>query len=82
MADNSLQDLLARVRGHLGAKPVESDAQQQLHSLMHDIEHKPGDEAATATVRLESLAVRFEASHPELAATLREAVDLLGKAGL
>jgi hypothetical protein len=82
MADNSLHELLERLRGHLKSGSVEADAQQQLHSLVHDIEHRPGEATGSATQRLESLAVRFEASHPDLAATLREAVDLLGKAGL
>jgi hypothetical protein len=35
-----------------------------------------------STPRLESLAVRFEADHPGLAATLRRLIDLLGKAGI
>ena len=82
MADHKLHELLQRVREHLGAGPVEGDARQQLHSLMDDIEHRAGAGSAGATQRMESLAVKFEASHPDLAATLREAVDLLGKAGL
>jgi hypothetical protein len=32
--------------------------------------------------RLEELAVRFEADHPSLAASLRQLTDLLGKAGI
>jgi len=32
--------------------------------------------------RLEELAVRFEAEHPSLAASLRQLTDLLGKAGI
>lgn len=85
MADNTLRELLARVREHLGAGPVEGDARQQLSALMHDLEHKLGQgapAAGPATPRLESLAVRFEASHPALAETLREVIDALGKAGL
>jgi hypothetical protein len=86
VADNTLHELLARVREHLGAGPVEGDARQQLSALMHDIEHKLGQgspaAAAPATPRLESLAVKFEASHPALAEALREVVDALGKAGL
>jgi hypothetical protein len=86
MGDNTLHELLERVREHLGAGPVEGDARQQLSSLMHDIEHKLGQSAqagvAPATPRLESLAVRFEVSHPALAETLREVIDALGKAGL
>jgi Domain of unknown function (DUF4404) len=85
MADNTLHELLERVRAHLGAGPVEGDARQQLSSLMHDIEHKLGQDTpagAPAAQRLESLAVKFEVSHPALAETLREVVDTLGKAGL
>jgi Domain of unknown function (DUF4404) len=86
MADNSLHELLDRVREHLGAGPVDGDARQQLSTLMRDIEHKLGQGApagaAPAAPRLESLAVKFEVSHPALAETLREVVDLLGKAGL
>ena len=86
MAEPTLQELLERVRAHLGAGPVDGDARQQLGTLVRDIEHKLGQGAAAgaapATHRLESLAVRFEASHPALAETLREVVDALGKAGL
>jgi hypothetical protein len=98
VADNSLHELLERMRGHLRSGRVDGDARQQLHALMHDIEKRLGptapmdagagdaashtDGLVPTTPRLESLAVKFEASHPDLAATLREAVDLLGKAGL
>jgi hypothetical protein len=57
----------------------------QLAALMRDIERTlaAGPAAApAATRRLESLAVRFEASHPALAETLREVIDTLGKGGL
>ncbi len=40
----------------------------------------PATEANTS--RLEALAVRFEADHPALAATLRRLVDLLGEVGI
>jgi hypothetical protein len=86
MADNSLHELLQRVREHLGSGPVDGDARQQLHALMQDIEQKLRNDAPrgapAATPRLESLAVKFEASHPALAETLREVIDTLGKAGL
>ncbi len=91
MNQESLHELLARVREHLGAGPVEGDARQQLSSLMHDIEYKlgagapaaaPQTSGEVAASRLEGLAVRFEASHPALAETLREVIDALGKAGL
>lgn len=38
--------------------------------------------AEANTSRLEALAVRFEADHPSLAATLRRLVDLLGEVGI
>ena len=42
-----------------------------------------GSGAAEAnTSRLEALAVRFEADHPSLAATLRRLVDLLSEVGI
>jgi hypothetical protein len=40
----------------------------------------PATEANTS--RLEALAVRFEADHPALAATLRRLVDLLSEVGI
>lgn len=46
----------------------------------------PAGAAASATQpntpRLEALAVRFEADHPALAATLRRLVDLLSEVGI
>jgi hypothetical protein len=38
--------------------------------------------SAASQSRLEALAVEFEADHPGLAASLRQFVDLLGRAGL
>jgi hypothetical protein len=38
--------------------------------------------AADDTSRLEALAVRFEAEHPSLAATLRRLVDVLSEVGI
>jgi hypothetical protein len=52
---------------------------------MRDIERTLGagaDPAPAAAPRLEKLAVRFEASHPALAETLRAVIDALGKAGI
>jgi hypothetical protein len=37
---------------------------------------------AESQSRLEALAVVFEAEHPSLSASLREFIDLLGRAGL
>ena len=43
----------------------------------------PGaDSPSSSASALEAQAVRFEAEHPALAAALRQAADLLGKAGI
>jgi len=84
MAGEGLRELLARVHEHLSAGgPLEADVRAQLGTVMRDIERTLGaGSAAAAAPRLESLAVRFEASHPALAETLREVIDALGKAGI
>ena len=87
MAGEGLRELLARVHEHLSAGgPLEADVRAQLAALMRDIERTlaagPAAAPAAAAPRLESLAVRFEASHPALAETLREVIDTLGKGGL
>jgi Domain of unknown function (DUF4404) len=87
MAGEGLRELLARVHEHLSAGgPLEADVRAQLAALMRDIERTlaagPAAAAPAAAPRLESLAVRFEASHPALAETLREVIDTLGKGGL
>ena len=38
--------------------------------------------ASTSMPRLEALAIEFDAEHPTLAGSLRQLVDLLGRAGL
>ena len=43
---------------------------------------RPDPDAAGHEPRLEALAVRFEAQHPDLAGSLRQLVDLLGRAGI
>jgi hypothetical protein len=86
MNGEGLRELLARVHQHLSAGgPVESDVRQQLSTVMRDIERTlaaGNAEARGTTSRLETLAVKFEASHPALAETLREVIDALGKAGI
>jgi Domain of unknown function (DUF4404) len=87
MSEESLRELLARVHQHLSAGgTVEADVRAQLGTVMRDIERTLGAGADTAPAaaapRLETLAVKFEASHPALAETLREVIDALGKAGI
>jgi hypothetical protein len=93
----SLQVLLAKVHERLNeAGSVDRASREQLRQVMADLERalgQGGPEGVTGpkgtasaveahTPRLESLAVRFEADHPGLAATLRRLIDLLGKAGI
>jgi len=87
----SLQVLLAKVHERLNeAGSVDTASREQLSQVMGDLERALGQDGTTgvastvkaSTPRLESLAVRFEADHPGLAATLRRLIDLLGKAGI
>ena len=85
MGEDSLRELLARVQQHLSTGGhVDSDARQQLGKLLRDIEQggASAQPAAQTAPRLETLAVRFEASHPALAETLREVIDTLVKGGI
>jgi hypothetical protein len=93
----SLQVLLAKVHERLSeAGSVDTASREQLRQVMGDLERALGQGGTVdprgakgvastveaSTSRLESLAVRFEADHPGLAATLRRLIDLLGKAGI
>jgi len=91
----SLRELLTRAHERLsGATTVDPEARQLLVTLTRDIERALGSAGPPPTgaaerrvgrdsvSRLEALAARFDADHPALAQTLRELVDLLGKAGI
>ena len=83
----SLQILLGKVHERLKeAGSVDAGSREQLKQVMGDIEQALGSAAAGApeanTSRLEALAVRFEADHPSLAASLRRLVDLLAEVGI
>jgi hypothetical protein len=89
----SLRELLARVHERLSASgSVDGESRQLLGTLMHDIERALGGGAraaaaapaasGAAATRLEGLAVKFEAGHPQLAEVLRELIDALVKAGI
>jgi hypothetical protein len=87
-----LQRSLARVHAELAATPqVDERSRQLLREVLADIERlldqQPASVAAdespdSAPQRLEGLAVQFEAGHPVLAASVRQFIDLLGRAGL
>jgi len=63
-----LRDLLHQARAHLHAGKGGDEHQAKLQSAV--------GRAETA------LASRFDANHPQLAGSLRELADLLGKAGI
>lgn len=82
MPEGRLRELLARLREHLSAgSAMRAEDRERLHTAMAAI-GGPGAASPGALLRLERLAVRFEASHPALAETLREVIDTLGKGGI
>lgn len=82
MGETGLRELLARLREHLGAAAQLRDEDRKRLDDMLDTIGAPGPATPGALLRLERLAVRFEASHPALAETLREIIDTLGKGGI
>jgi hypothetical protein len=80
--EGRLRELLARLREHLSAgASLRAEDRERLNTAMDAI-GAPGAPTPGALLRLERLAVRFEASHPALAETLREIIDTLGKGGI
>ena len=80
-----LQHALSQLHTLLARTPrVDEASKRLLREVLGDVERLlgSGGTVAAAGSRLESLAVDFEAEHPSLAASLREFVDLLGRAGL
>jgi len=91
--EESLRELLTRVHERLSrAAAVDSESRQLLVTLTADIERalgsRPASSSGTGRIRresvsgLEALAARFDADHPQLAQTVRQLVDFLGKAGI
>jgi hypothetical protein len=87
-----LQQSLSQLHAELMRTPRADDASKRLlREVLSDIERLLGNAGAVSAAgsgepppqsRLEALAVEFEADHPSLAASLREFIDLLGRAGL
>ncbi len=89
MSAANLRDTLAALQEQLHRAPaLDADARAALRNITADINRLLDSQAGPVTVdpahahRLESLAVRFQSGHPALAASVREVVDLLGKAGV
>jgi hypothetical protein len=85
-----LQQSLSQLHDVLVRTPrVDDSSKRLLRDVLGDIERLlsagvPATPVAPAQSqsRLEALAVEFEADHPSLSASLREFIDLLGRAGL
>jgi hypothetical protein len=86
MSRQDLRELLSQLHARLdGAQSLENEERLQLITVLRDIEKvlgKQEETAARARPHLEALAVKFEADHPALAESMRQLVDLLGKAGI
>jgi hypothetical protein len=86
MDPQKLHESLAKLHQELERAPkVDAESRKLLLKLMADIGRlvgKPEAAAGTHRPRLKELEAKFEADHPALAATLREFIDLLAKAGL
>ena len=87
MNQADLRELLAQLHARLGsATSLDPEGRKLLVTVRGDIERAlaRSDAATVAPSKpgLEALAVKFEADHPALADSLRQLVDLLGKAGI
>ncbi len=82
MSSESLNSLLSRAHDALGRAPaLDAESRRLLALLAADIE-RLGLAAPATAHGVRAFAVRFEADHPAAAAALRQAGDLLGKAGI
>jgi hypothetical protein len=86
MNDNDLRTLLTQLHARLGStSSMDEEDRRLLVTVLGDIEKALGKNTASRQAEVsgvESLAVKFEADHPALAATLRRVADTLGKAGI
>jgi SUMO ligase MMS21 Smc5/6 complex component len=84
-----LRQSLTRLHAELSATSKVDEASRRLMGeVLNDIERLLRERQTTTgasavpSSRLEGLAIRFDSAHPALSASLREFVDLLGRAGL
>ena len=78
--DAGSRELLTKVMGDIERALAAQEAPQLCGARRH--RGPPCQRTEANTSRLEALAVRFEADHPALAATLRRLVDLLSEVGI
>ncbi|MCU0758423.1 MAG: DUF4404 family protein [Steroidobacteraceae bacterium] len=73
-----LPDLLRRLHAELErATHLDAESRELLGVLARDLQRFEAHRASAS-----EYAVRFEAEHPDVAATLRQIADLFGKAGI
>ena len=97
MDPKTLREQLEKLHAELaGSGPVDAETRALLGDIMRDIARlteaarlqDPSSSAVgqppgpSPAARLEGIAVRFEAGHPALSASIRRLVDLLGKVGV
>lgn len=82
MTNARLLQLLVELHGHLAASPTLDDDTRRLLGLVNADIHRLGIAGEASPTGIEALAVRFEADHPAISASLRQAVDILSKAGI
>jgi hypothetical protein len=87
MNRETLEKTLAALRRELGEESrLDEKSRERLRELMRDADRlQPAPGSGSDTLhphRLEELAVEFEVEHPTLAASLRQLIDLLAKAGV
>lgn len=87
MNRETLEKTLAALRQELGeGSRLDEKSRQRLREVMRDADSlEPASRSPPDTLhrhRLEELAVEFEVEHPTLAASLRQLIDLLAKAGV
>ncbi|HEY2677884.1 MAG TPA: DUF4404 family protein [Steroidobacteraceae bacterium] len=86
MDQNTLRDQLAKLHDELTRAQQENPAaRRSLDEILPDLKRMVDQASASPASlpdRLERVAVQFEAAHPQLAASARRLIDLLGEVGI
>lgn len=87
MSPETLKETLAKLHQDLSRAPkLDEQSRKVLEQLMRDAAALPptpqGRPSTLERHHLEELAIGFEAEHPDLAASVRELMDLLVKTGM
>ena len=88
MTARNLDELLKTLRSEIDALDIgDDDARRRLDALVLDIESRSGRPGATGadeklTGQLKASILKFEASHPRLAALMNDVVEKLSAMGI